>query len=217
MCSNYRPVTRSDWLFEHWGVHRPEGEFPLDCYPSYLAPFIRLKKDGEREVRDGQFGIVPHWAKEVALGKRAYNARSETVKEKPMFRDAWKWGQRCLIPTHFFYEPNYETGKHVSWRIGLKGWTPFAIAGLWGHWRDKETGEDILSFTMLTVNADDHHLMKRFHKPGDEKRMVVILRKEDEDLWLKGSLDDAWGLVKPYPAELMDALPRGMEPGAQLF
>lgn len=213
MCSNYRPVTHSDWLLEHWGIRRAEGEMPIDCYPSYLAPFIRLTKDGQREARAGRFGLVPHWAKELAMGKKTYNARSETVREKPSFRDAWKWGQRCLVPTHWIYEPNWETGKHVSWRIGLKGWTPFAIAGLWGHWQDKDTGEDVLSFTMLTVNADDHPLMKRFHRPQDEKRMVVILRKDDEDQWLAGSNDDAWNLIRQYPAELMDAMPRGGSSG----
>lgn len=212
MCSSYRPVTLTEVLRTRWGVELPEGESPPDTFPLYLAPFIRLNKASQREAQRGHFGIVPHWAKELAIGKRAYNARSETVQEKPMFRDAWKWDQRCLVPAEFIYEPNYETGKYVPWRIGRRDREPFAIAGLWGHWIDPDSGEEVLSFTMLTLNADDHPLMKRFHKPQDEKRMVVILHKQDEDTWLAGTKDQAWSLVRQFPHELMHAEPRNAPP-----
>ena len=210
MCSNYRPVTRSDHLLAHFGVVRPQGELPLDCYPSYLAPFIRRardKTDYAREVNDGRFGLIPTWSGDLAMGKKTCNARSETVAEKPSYRDAWKRGQRCIVPAAWFNEPNHESGKHVKWRIGRKGWTPMGIAGLWGWWKDKMTGEEIFSFTMLTVNADDHELMKRFHKPGEEKRMVVILHEADYDRWLECPVDQAWEMIRQYPAEMMEASP----------
>jgi hypothetical protein len=70
--------------------------------------------------------------------------------------------------------PNYETGKAVGWRTDMASGEPLAIAGLWRAWEEPE-GPPSLSFTMLTVNADEHPLMKRFHKPGDEKRSVVIV------------------------------------------
>jgi len=210
MCSNYKPVTRADWLLSRFGVVRPERETPIEAYPGYLAPFIRRARDSveyRREVQDGRFGLVPHWSKDLALGRRTYNARSETVAEKPTFRDAWYRGQRCIVPAEWIYEPCYETGKAVRWRIGLRGWAAFGIAGLWGWWRDPKTGEEALSFTMLTVNADDHPLMRRFHRPEDEKRMVVILDQADYDRWLDCSPDEAWSMVRQYPAELMIAEP----------
>lgn len=210
MCSNYQPVTQSDRLLAYFGVHRPPNEVPVDCYPTYLAPFIRRDRhsaEHKREVQDGRFGMVPHWAKDLAIGRKTYNARSETITEKPSFRDAWKAGRRCIVPTESFYEPNYETGRAVRWRIFRKDRVPMGIAGLWGWWKDPKTGDEVLSFTMLTVNADDHALMKRFHKAGEEKRMVVILHEADYDRWLDCSVQDAWGFIKQYPAELMDAEP----------
>ncbi|MFN3415899.1 MAG: SOS response-associated peptidase [Caldimonas sp.] len=210
MCSNYRPVTHSDRLLSFFGVVRPPHETPLEAYPSYLAPFIRRDRhsvEHRREVQDGRFGLIPHWSKDLALGRRTYNARSETVEEKPSFRDAWRRGQRCIVPVEWIYEPCYETGRAVRWRIGLRGWTAFGIAGLWGWWRDPATGHEVLSFTMLTVNADDHPLMRRFHKPGDEKRMVVILDPADYDRWLDCPVEEARAFLRQYPAELMEAAP----------
>ena len=211
MCSNYRPVARSDLLLKHFDITRPEGELPIDCYPSYLAPFIRRNShstDYRRECLNGQFGLIPHWAKDLTMGKRMYNARSETVAEKPSFRDAWRSGQRCIVPAECIYEPCYETGKSVWWRIGLKGWTPFGIAGVWAKRVDRATGHATFSFTMLTVNADEHTLMKRFHKPRDEKRMVVILDESDYDHWLDCPINEAWSMIKQFPSERMDSMPR---------
>ena len=105
------------------------------------------------------------------------------MAEKPSFRDAWRRGRRCVIPAEAIYEPNWETGKAVRWRISHRDGLPMGIAGLWGSWRAPD-GRDVLSFTMLTINADEHALMKRFHKVGDEKRMVVILNEADYDAWL---------------------------------
>ena len=80
------------------------------------------------------------------------------------------------------YEPCYETGKAVRWRVGTADGKPFAIAGLWRAWN----GPDgcARSFTMLTANADHHPLMRRFHKPGDEKRSVVVLPPSQYEEWL---------------------------------
>jgi putative SOS response-associated peptidase YedK len=165
----------------------------------------------------GRFGLVPRWARELAMGRKTYNARSETVREKPSFRDAWAKGRRCLVPVHWIIEPNYESGAHVPWRIGMADWSPYAIAGLWDSWLDKDTGKEELSFTMLTVNADDHALMKRFHKPQDEKRMVVILPRHDEDRWLDCSVQEAWSMVRQFPADRMAAAPRDEPLERQLF
>ncbi|RDU95167.1 SOS response-associated peptidase family protein [Trinickia dinghuensis] len=82
-----------------------------------------------------------------------------------------------------FYEPNYESGNAVRWRISMADGQPFAIAGLWRAWNEPEG--TALSFTMLTVSADQHPLMSRFHRPGDEKRCVIVLSPAQYGEWLK--------------------------------
>lgn len=208
MCANYHPVTAQDRLLTFFGVERPSGEVPPEfAFPGYLAPFIMRERDRVELQRKGQlglFGLIPHWSKDLAIGRRTYNARSETAHEKPSFRDAWKFGRRCIIPAEAIYEPNYESGKAVRWRIARKDGRPMGIAGLWGFWRGPD-GRELLSFTMLTINADDHALMKRFHKPGEEKRMVVVLDEAEYDAWLDCPSERMRSFLRQYPAEQLEA------------
>ena len=210
MCSNYRPVSASDRLLTYFGVERPKGEVPIELYPGYTAPFIWRRPDAvelQRGAELGRFGLLPHWAKDMALGRRTYNARSETASEKPSFRDSWRRGRRCIIPAEAIYEPNWETGRAVRWRIARADGNPLGIAGLWGWWRDPTTQVEVLSFTMLTVNADGHPLMQRFHKPGDEKRMVVVLDEAEFDAWLDCPPSRMMEFMRRYPAEGLVAVP----------
>jgi putative SOS response-associated peptidase YedK len=92
VCSNYRPVTRIDRLLTFFGVERDRDDLPQDVFPLGLAPFIRLRRGGplrsddERIVEDGIFGLLPHFASEIAYGRKTYNARSETVATLASFR-----------------------------------------------------------------------------------------------------------------------------------
>lgn len=88
------------------------------------------------------------------------------------------------LPAANFCEPNYEIGKLVRWRIERADGAPVAIAGIWEY----RPADQLLSFSMLTINADGHTLMQRFHKPEDEKRMVMILDPEQYHGWLAGRL-----------------------------
>ena len=206
MCANYVPVTRRARLLSYFGVERDRDENPADTFPINVAPFIRLAKDGESEapvVDDGLFGLLPHFASEVSFGRRTYNARSETVHRLPSFRDAWANGQRCIIPAEAIYEPNYESGTSERWAIYQEGYVPFGIAGIYTQWRDFKTGREVYSFSMLTVNADDHPLLKRFHKPEDEKRMVVILHPGDYAQWLACPVEEARRFLKLWTGPLL--------------
>ena len=202
MCSNYRPVTRSDRLLSFYGVERARDEPPVDVWPLGLAPFIRLAENGSgnRLVEDGLFGLLPHFA-ELAAGRKTYNARSETVAKLPSFRESWSKGWRCIIPAESFYEPNYETGKAVRWLIQQPGEVPMGIAGIYRRWRHDD-GREVFTFAMLTVNADNHPVMQRFHKPGEEKRMVVILPPEDCNRWLACSVAEAPAYFKQWDGPL---------------
>lgn len=214
MCANYQPVTAQDRLLQHFGVQRPRDEVPPEVYPGGLAPFVVRAADRADLARDaglGLFGLLPHWAKDLAFGRRTYNARSETVHEKPSFRDAWRQRRRCIVPVEAVYEPNWETGRAVRWRIARRDGQPMGIAGLWGRWRGAD-GREWLSFTMLTVNADGHAVFGRMHRPGEEKRMVAILDEAEYDLWLDGDLAQARALLRPYPAEGLVAEPAPRPP-----
>jgi putative SOS response-associated peptidase YedK len=177
-----------------------------------MAPFIRRPRaefsHGDRAAALGMFGLVPHWAKEPKkLARSTYNARTETVAEKPSFRNAWKRGQFCIIPVASFFEPNYETGKAVRWEIASADGSPLGLAGIWEYKQDGPNALPLLSFSMLTINADEHPLMKRFHKPDDEKRMVVILQPGQYDDWLNCPSAEAADFLQQYPAELLAAHP----------
>jgi putative SOS response-associated peptidase YedK len=212
MCANYRPSTR-DELQQRFGVAAPDSGYPAEAFPGSMAPMIRVPRadavHGDRACALGMFGMVPHWA-EPKLARQTYNARSETVATKPSFRNAWKRRQFCVIPVSSFYEPSYETGKAERWEIADPDGESLGIAGLWELKSDGPNGLPLLSFTMLTINADGHPLMQRFHKPDDEKRMLVILDPQQVDDWLHSPVEEAESFFVRYPAERLVAKPAPM-------
>jgi len=115
------------------------------------------------------------------------------VAEKPSYRTPWKKRQFCIALADAIYEPNYESGKAVRWKIQRGDAEPTAIASLWNQWTDKSTGEIVVSFTTLTVNADTHPVIRQFHRPEDEKRSVIVLN--DPLSWLSQDLDDPFDLL----------------------
>lgn len=210
MCTNYA-AARRDHIFKHFGVEPPDSPWREEIYKDYAAPIIR-RVDGTTQADLATYGMVPR--KHIPEGVKVFdtmNARAETVGERRSFSGAWKKQQLALIPCEAFYEPNYETGKAVRWRIGMADGSPFAIAGLWREW-DEPEGK-AWSFTMLTVNAAEHPLMKRFHKPGDEKRSVVIVPPDEYSNWLAArSPDEARSFLNLFPADAMHAEPRPAPP-----
>lgn len=189
MCANYIPVTRADRLLQHFGVQRSRDEPDHDIFPMGLAPFIRLAPSDmdpnamTRHVHDGIFRFVPDFVTKLDWARKTYNARSETVDVKSSYKSAWAAGQRCIIPSEAIYEPNYESGKPIRWRIRKANGEPMGIGGIYRTWTNAD-GEVVFAMSMLTVNADDHSLMRRFHEPDAEKRMVDILDPEEFEGWL---------------------------------
>lgn len=206
VCSNYVAVTRADRLLSFFGVQRERDDPPLETWPTGLAPFIRRAEPGSGNrlvVQDGVFGLLPGFAKELAYGRRTYNARSETVHRLASFRDAWRWGQRCIVPAEVVYEPFYahDGAKAVRWAIHQPGAVPMGIAGIYTRWTSPE-GQTLFSFAMLTVNADDHAFYRRFHRAGEEKRMPIILAPEDYDAWLGCEVAEAPKFFRAWPGPL---------------
>jgi putative SOS response-associated peptidase YedK len=202
MCSNYTPA-RGDALSELFGYDDLPAAPPI-AYPGYLAPFVRAGKPfGDLvlpTIALGAFGLIPHWAKDATFGRRTYNARYETVREKPSFRDAWRKAQRCIIPAASIFEPRYLDGKAQRCSIHRKDRKAFYLLGLWSAWKTPE-GSWLPTFTMLTVNADGHPLMGQFHKPSDEKRSVVTADRPHANFWLHGAAEEDLDLLEPLPAD----------------
>jgi putative SOS response-associated peptidase YedK len=218
MCSNYRPVTSLDRLLTFFGVERSHDQPPpdVDVYPLGLAPFIRLDPDGDPfdtsrplVAENAMFGLLPDFATELLYGRRTYNARSETIDRLPSFRDAWRAGQRCIIPAECIYEPSYETGRCRWWRIAQPGGVPMSIAGIYQPWHAPD-GRTLYTMAMITVNAEQHPVMRRFHRPNDEKRMVVILDPSDYGRWLTVPLAHARQFFRQWHGTL-ETSPREVE------
>ena len=198
MCSNFQPITpeQAPWVNQHFGCDLPNAPWRAETYPTYPAPFIYLE-DGKPRCELAQFGLVPHWATDKKkFGLHTYNARSEKVAEKPSYRSAWKERRFGLAIMQSFYEPSWETGKAIRWRIKRTDCEPVAVASIWERFIDKETGEIIFSFSMLTINADGHPVMQQFHKPEDEKRSIVVLNEANYLPWLKANHDEARSLLQ---------------------
>ena len=208
MCSHYQGVKVQERLRRHFGVAAPAEPGREDLWPGYVGSFIRrhpLADVGDEavpalEALTGLFGLVPHWSADTKIARHTYNARSETVAVKPSFRDAWKHAQHCLIPAEAFFEPDWRSGRAVATRIASAEGEPLGIAGLWARWRSPQ-GELVHSYTMLTINADAHPLMQQFHKPGEEKRMVVILAPQHYQTWLSAAPAESLGFLRAWPAE----------------
>lgn len=205
MCSQYDPYSSVDELHRLFDLRSAPLKLKKGTvWPTGLAPFIRLAVDGSRErvLEEGHFGLLPVFAKEVAFGRKTYNARSETVHSKPSFRDSWRKGYRCVIPAECVYEISYETGKAVRWRISGAAYSLLRIAGIYSPWTDKD-GVVRGTFAMITINADGHPVYSRFHAPGDEKRMIVLLEADEVDPWLTCSPQDAQAFFKQSTADLL--------------
>ncbi|MGJ7498427.1 SOS response-associated peptidase family protein [Variovorax sp. RT4R15] len=141
------------------------------------------------------------------------NAGTESVASRPTFRDAWKDGQRCIIPAASFDETIWESGKNIWWRLRRADGAPWDLAGLWSVWTDPATG-DVLKYTMLTLKADSHPLMNRMHKPDrrlardkQEKRNLIPIQRRDVDQWLAGTVEESKALLKLTPYETFEASP----------
>lgn len=212
MCSHYQAVRERERYIRHFGVEPPADPGKHDVWPGYAATFIRRPREAdvddeavpEREAVSGLFGLIPHWATDTKIGRQTFNARSETVAVKPSFRDAWKQAQHCIIPVEAIYEPDWRSGKAIATRVSHANGEPMGIAGLWSAWKSPKGL--VHSFTMLTINADGHVLMCQFHKPVDEKRMVVILPPDSYDHWLRAKPQDSMDFMRQYPTERLLAV-----------
>ena len=219
MCVNYVTVKRGSMA--RFGAPEPQGEWEPEVWQDYAAPIVVADRHGRRHSLLASYGMVPQHRLPAGSAFSTMNARAETVARLRSYREAWTSGQLCLVPMAHYFEPNYESGRHVRWAIGMADEAPFAVAGLWRAWAGPD-GRKVCSFTQLTVNADEHPLLRRFHRPGDEKRSLVIVAPDDYARWLAcRDPVQAHGMLRLTPAAQLHAFaapPGGQaDPQAALF
>ena len=218
MCSNYEALRKWEDYEKYFGVARLSTQGKLDMWPKYESVFVRKPPETdpyddavpEREAVAGRWGLVPWMLKPENAAKQlklsTFNARVESVAKSFTYGGAWKRGQHCIVPVDAFYEPDWRSGKAVRTRFTRADGLPMGIAGLWDVWNDPVKGP-MLSFTMVTINAGNHGLLRDFHRPGDEKRMIVVVPESRYTDWLNATPGDSMDFMQQYPSDNLVAVP----------
>jgi len=198
MCGRFILLTDLSIIVESFRI----GEVAAEYRPgSNIAPGRQIsaviRDEDVNKLVDFRWGLIPSWAKDPSIGNRMFNARAETIAEKPSFREAFK-RRRCLIVADGFYEwQKMEKGKK-PFHFSLRSAGPFGFAGLYETWMSPEN-KPVKTCTIITIDAND--LLKPIHD-----RMPVIVPKDKEALWMDPGVPDPRELaaiLKPYPAKEM--------------
>ena len=222
MCGRYVVAFDPQALVDGFSVVRVEP-FPRrwNVAPQSAVPVVHETREGERVATLMRWGLVPHWARDAAIGHKLNNARAESVADKPSFRQALR-RRRCLLPASGFYEwqPAAEPrGRKQPWYFSAAPGGPLgggagllAMAGLFEAWRPSEDAEWLLSCCVVTTDANA--LMAPVHD-----RMPVLLAPQDWARWLdRGTQDPAavLPLLRPCPDGALQAweVSRAVSPGS---
>lgn len=203
MCGRFTLTANIEQLMSRFDIE--SFLFEDEYAPNYnIAPsqsVVAVIHDGKiNKMGFLKWGLIPPWAKEEKIGNKMINARAETIAEKPSYRNAFR-RKRCLIPADSFYEwKRNEDGTKTPMRITLQSGELFSMAGLWEQWNSPE-GASIFTCTVITTAANS--LMSDIHD-----RMPVILKPQDEKVWLNHSMSSQKSLsdlLKPFDPDLMEA------------
>jgi putative SOS response-associated peptidase YedK len=190
MCSRYFLDADGNVIASTFAVAADERvRQRFNIAPTQLAPIVRMAPGGERELALARWGLVPRWAKDLAVGTKMINARGEGVETKPAFRDAVA-KRRCIVPATGFFEWKGVARQKQPFAITLPGRHVFGFAGLWERWKPTE-GDAVETFTIVTTEANP--AVAEIHD-----RMPVILPREAEETWLAGDPAEAVRLLAPY-------------------
>lgn len=202
MCTRFVSKTDQDMEYE-WSLVRPPFEFDnIDVRLTNQVPIVYQAREG-RVCDAMRWGLIPAWFKDDKWKAATWNARNETMTEKPSYRGPWRKDQRCLFPAKGFYEWQEIEGQKQKqrWFIQLADQRAMAIAGLWDS--NNKHGQ---SATMITMPANE--VMQRIHNSGANKhRMPLFVDRDNFEAWLTDDQDVANQLIQPYPAARMEAWP----------
>jgi len=188
-----------------------EEYFSLDDLVAAVEPRYNLtpgravavvrEHEGQRRLDALQWGLVPFWAKDAAIGRKLVNARLDSLAAKPAYREAWQ-RRRCLIPASGFYEwSEPRDGRKRPYFIRPGTEPLLALAGLWERWRTP-AGEKLETCVIVTTDANAQ--LKPIHD-----RMPLLIPRDAHALWLNPttSVEDALELAQRPPA--LEARPVG--------
>jgi putative SOS response-associated peptidase YedK len=203
MCGRYDLTELPLELFEQMlgeaiSNQRSDLKARYNIAPSQTVPIIRRGADGQLELVDVRWGLLPFWAKQPTLSYNTINARAETVERSAAYRAPFK-NRRCLVPATGWYEWQVVAGqsKKQPWRMHLRGNQPLAFAGLWDRWSGD--GQTIESNTIIVTDAVQ--ALRSIHD-----RMPVMIASESVRSWLDADEHDPARLkllLQPYaPPEL---------------
>lgn len=201
MCGRFTGAFSFREIKLHWNLENDLSFGPrYNIAPSQEVPVI-LRDHNRNAAKLMKWGLVPSWLPDPSIGQRMINARAETLLEKSSFKGL-VGSRRCVIPADGFYEWRHEGNRKVPVWIHLRNRKPFVFAGLWDCWRDRHTGKELYSFTIIT--CEPNALLRPLHD-----RMPVIYDREMGQRWLGRRIDMRprmlLGLLGPYPSELMEA------------
>jgi putative SOS response-associated peptidase YedK len=165
-----------------------------------LLVIRRNHKTAEVSLDPLHWGLIPHWCQDPKGGRKPINAKCETVRDLPTFREAYR-NRRCIVPVDGFFEWKAFTGRRAKqpYAIGMKDGAPFGLAGIWENWKEPSSGDWIRTFAIITTDANE--LVADIHD-----RMPVILAATDGARWI-GEEHDPGDLMRPFPADLMRVWP----------
>ena len=179
---------------------------PSNLQPRYnICPTTQVDavvfQDDKRRLQSMRWGLIPNWwnkpLKEMKLA--TFNARAETVAEKPMFRSAFK-RNRCLMPASGYYEWHDTPEGKQPYYFTRRDGQVMTIAALWDEWTDKESDQKLKSCCM--VITEPNKFVAEVHD-----RMPVILEEKNFELWTQGDVKDAANLMRPASEKLLQKWP----------
>lgn len=180
MCGRFAFYSPSEATAALFGVSASMQVQPrYNIAPTQYIAAIREDSNQERELVMLRWGLVPFWAKDPSIGNRMINARAETIAEKPSYRAAFRH-RRCFVLADGFYEWHRQNDTKTPYYISLASQEPFALAGLWESWTDKQSGESLQTTTLITTEANE--FMRPLHH-----RMPVVMQAATAGEWLAGS------------------------------
>ena len=203
MCGRYELHSHPAAIALAFGLAQvPDVHARYNIAPMTDAGIVRVNVEGQREYVRVRWGLVPRWAKDIAIGNKMINARGETIAEKPSFRTAYR-RHRCLLPADGFYEWATvgigDTPRKQPLHIGMKDASLFAFGGLYERWRSAE-GEVLDTCTIVTVAANE--LLRPVHE-----RMPMIVAPGNYARWLDPANAEVADLIAPYPSAEMAYYP----------
>ncbi len=185
MCGRATNEQEARRIAERMGLDIGDSELWTPSYniaPTQPIPVAGLC-DGRRVLRVMRWGLVPRWAKDTKIAAQCINARSETIAERPAFRDAFK-RRRCLVLVTGWYEWALRDGVKVPHWFHAPGGELLALAGLWESWRDPATGEELRTCTIATCAPNA--MAAQVHD-----RMPVVLDEAGAEHWLAPDAESA--------------------------